>query len=85
MVSVETLCIGGPLVTVEIPDAPRLIRVHFASQGKGGRNPGLGPALVGAVASVSLSLGWRVNGFFLYVSVASLPPQPVIGKGRVSS
>lgn len=58
MVSVGTLCIGGPLVMMEIPDASRLTRaeqMHFASQGKGGRRPNFGSVLMGAVASVSSS------------------------------
>lgn len=57
MFSVGTLCIGGPLVMMEIPDASRLTRVEqmcFASQGKNERNKvGFGPALMGVVASVS--------------------------------
>lgn len=88
MISVGTLCIGGPSVMMEIPDAPRLIRVeqmHFAPQGKGGRKPGFGPALVGAVASVIPHPADGENCFFLHMPFAAPPSQPAICKGRVSS
>lgn len=56
--SVGALSIDGLSVMLEMQDASRLTRLeqmHFALQGKSGRKPSFGPALMGAVASVSPS------------------------------